>query len=251
MDLIHWQVEYGPRPAGTVQHDRFSRDLFGRLKEVLVAVSVQHFCISIQGSHVQCGNIIGHTRTQEDSRLPSVLLGTHFDTRPIADRVKESFFSVLYKYDLPNGKLIADLFCGVGSLGLEALSRGAGFVTFVETDPEIIAILEKNIEKAGYAGESKVIRANAFKIGAPVNFDQQKYGLVFVDPPYSATRNVGDDSPLSGLLTLLGEQVTPDGIVAVRAYKHTKLLEQYGRLEIIDQRRWGTMAVTILKQGSG
>ncbi len=171
-------------------------------------------------------------------------------SRPITDRVKESLFSILYKYDLPNGERTADLFCGVGSLGLEALSRGAGFVTFVEKDPKVIAILEKNIEKAGYAGESKVIRANAFKIGAPVNFDQQKYGLVFVDPPYAQTRDVGDASPLSGLLTLLGEQVTPDGIVVVRTYKHTELLEQYGRLEIIERRRWGTMAVTILQQGS-
>jgi len=171
-------------------------------------------------------------------------------SRPITDRVKESLFSVLYKYDLPNGKRIADLFCGVGSLGLEALSRGAEFVTFVEKDTKVIAILEKNIEKAGYAGESKVIRANAFKIGAPVNFDRQQYGLVFVDPPYSATRNVGDDSPLSGLLTLLGEQVAPGGIVAVRTYKHTELLEQYGQLKMIDRRQWGTMAVTILKQAS-
>ena len=169
-------------------------------------------------------------------------------SRPITDRVKESLFSILYKYDLPNGERTADLFCGVGSLGLEALSRGAEFVTFVETDPKIIAVLEKNIEKAGYAGESKVIRANAFKIGAPVNFDQQKYGLVFVDPPYARTKDVGADSPLSGLLTLLSEQVIPDGIVVVRTYKHTELLEQYGRLEIIDQRRWGTMAVTILRK---
>jgi 16S rRNA (guanine966-N2)-methyltransferase len=169
-------------------------------------------------------------------------------SRPITDRVKESLFSVLYKYDLPNGKMVADLFCGVGSLGLEALSRGAGFVTFIETDPKVIAVLKKNIEKAGYAGESKVIRTDAFKIGSPV--DQKKYGLVFVDPPYARTKDVGADSPLGQLLALLGEQVAPDGIVAVRAERGTELLEQYGRLVIIERRQWGTMAVTILQQGS-
>ncbi len=167
-------------------------------------------------------------------------------SRPITDRVKESLFSVLYKYDLPDGKRIADLFCGVGSLGLEALSRGAGFVTFVEKNPKIIAVLEKNIEKATFVKQSRVIRANAFKIGAPV--DQKKYGLVFVDPPYSATRDVQAGSPLGGLLTLLGEQVSPDGIVVVRTHRRTELLEQYGRFQIIDWRQWGTMAVTILKQ---
>ena len=80
--------------------------------------------------------------------------------RPITDRVKESLFSVLYKYDLPHGARVADLFCGIGSLGLEALSRGATFVTFVEKDPRIVAILKKNIVKARFMNESKVIRAN-------------------------------------------------------------------------------------------
>ena len=55
-------------------------------------------------------------------------------SRPILDRVKGSLFSVLYKYDLPEGGMGADVFSGVGSLGLEAVSRGAEFVTFVETD---------------------------------------------------------------------------------------------------------------------
>ena len=169
-------------------------------------------------------------------------------SRPITDRVKESLFSVLYKYDLPGGKIAADLFCGVGSLGLEALSRGAEFVTFVEKDPKIIATLKKNIEKAGFAGESKVIRADAFKIGAPV--DEQKYDLVFVDPPYSATRETKEGSPLSELLVLLSEQSAVGGIVVVRTEKRTELLEQYGRFEVIERRQWGTMAVTILQRSS-
>jgi 16S rRNA (guanine(966)-N(2))-methyltransferase RsmD len=189
------------------------------------------------------------------------------DSRPITDRVKESLFSVLYKYDLPNGKMVADLFCGVGSLGIEALSRGAQFVTFVENDPKIIAVLEKNIEKAGFVKESKVLRANAFKIGAPVDFirrslgegGEQEYDLVFVDPPYSATKDVGKGSRLDGLLNLLSGQSAADlpspaetgcvkagGIVVVRTHRQTELLEQYGRFEVIERRLWGTMAVTIL-----
>jgi 16S rRNA (guanine966-N2)-methyltransferase len=83
-------------------------------------------------------------------------------SRPITDRVKESLFNVLWNYGFPEDKIVADLFCGVGSLGLEALSRGAEFVTFVEKDPKIIATLKKNIEKAGFGSGSKVIRADAF-----------------------------------------------------------------------------------------
>jgi len=170
------------------------------------------------------------------------------NSRPIIDRVKESLFSVLYKYDLPSGKLVADLFCGVGSIGLEALSRGAAFVTFVEQDRKLITILDRNIEKAAFVKQSKVIRANAFKIGAPVGFDEKKYDLVFVDPPYTRTRDVQAGSPLSGLLTYVSEQVAPDGFVVVRTHRRTFLLDKYGRLQIIERRQWGTMAVTILQQ---
>ena len=169
-------------------------------------------------------------------------------SRPITDRVKESLFSVLYKYDLPDGKIVADLFCGVGSLGLEALSRGAEFVTFVEKDPKTVAILEKNIEKAGFAGESKVIRADAFKIGAAV--DEQKYDLIFVDPPYSTTRETKEGSPLSESLVLLSEQSAVDGIIVVRTERRTELLARYSCLETIERRQWGTMAVTILQRSS-
>jgi len=169
-------------------------------------------------------------------------------SRPITDRVKESLFSVLYKYDLPEGAIVADLFCGVGSLGLEALSRGAKFVTFVEKDQRIAATLKKNIEKAGFAKESKVIRANAFVIGAVVEPGMDKYGLVFVDPPYAASVNVKADSPLGTLLELLSEQVAASGIVIVRTSQDVNLLEQYGQFQVVEWRRWGTMAVTILEK---
>ncbi|MFA5252150.1 MAG: 16S rRNA (guanine(966)-N(2))-methyltransferase RsmD [Phycisphaerae bacterium] len=177
------------------------------------------------------------------------LLSPKTDTsRPITDRVKESLFDVLWNYGFPEGKIAADLFCGVGSLGLEALSRGAEFVAFVEKDPRIIATLKNNIEKAGFTGESKVIRADAFKIGAPAY--RQKYNLVFVDPPYAASRDAKEDSPLGKLLVLLTEQLSPDGIVVVRTEKRIELLEQYGGLKVIERRQWGTMAVAILHRSS-
>ena len=168
-------------------------------------------------------------------------------SRPILDRVKESLFSVLYQYGLPEGKMAADLFSGVGSLGIEALSRGSEFVTFVEKDTSVVAILKANIEKAGFIEESKVIRANAFKVGAPVDFDGKKYDLVFVDPPYSLTTDAGEGSLLSVLLTLLQEQLAPEGIVVVRTYKRTELLDRYDRLEVIERRKWGNMTITILR----
>ncbi|MFC1739419.1 16S rRNA (guanine(966)-N(2))-methyltransferase RsmD [Planctomycetota bacterium] len=166
-------------------------------------------------------------------------------SRPITDRVKESLFNVLYKYDLPAGKCVADLFSGVGSLGLEALSRSAEFVTFVEKDPEIVKILERNIEKAGFVKESKVIRTNAFKFASGIIEGGQNCDIVFVDPPYAATKDVAGNSRLGNLLNTLAEKLNPNSFVVVRTDKQTELFQRYGRLKIIERREWGTMAVTI------
>jgi 16S rRNA (guanine(966)-N(2))-methyltransferase RsmD len=171
-------------------------------------------------------------------------------SRPVTDRVKESLFSVLYKYDLPVNAVVADLFSGVGSMGLEALSRGARFATFVERDPNIISVLKKNIEKADFVKESEIIRANAFKFGVLFNPDWPKYNLVFVDPPYAATMDVQAGSPLSGLLDSLGGKAADDAVIVVRTDLKVSLLEQYGEFRIIDTRCWGTMAVTILQKAS-
>ncbi len=168
-------------------------------------------------------------------------------SRPITDRVKESLFSVLYKYDLPAGATVADLFCGIGSLGLEALSRGAEFVTFVEQDKRIISILKKNIEKAGFVKESKVIRADAFRIVHVVETSENKYDLVFVDPPYVRTENVRAGSPLACLFESLADKIIQEGIVVVRTSMDVSLMENYGNLKVIERRRWGTMSVTILR----
>ena len=168
-------------------------------------------------------------------------------TRPILDRVKESLFSVLYKYDVIKDGFIADLFCGTGSLGLEAASRGAERVVFIEQNKNVVAILKQNIEKAALLDSTEVIRANAFKTVAPAGLGGRKYDLVFVDPPYVMTRDVDNDSQLGGLLVLLGERLADNGIVAVRTEKYVHLLEHYGKLEVTDRRRWGTMAVTLLR----
>jgi 16S rRNA (guanine(966)-N(2))-methyltransferase RsmD len=174
---------------------------------------------------------------------------TH-SSRPITDRVKESLFNVLGKFDQPGDAIVADLFCGVGSLGLEALSRGAEFVTFIEQDPKIIVTLERNIEKAGFIKQSKVIRADVFRIGAPVGSEGRKYNLIFVDPPYILTRDTQAGSPLSKLFDLLQEQAVDDAMAIVRTDHHTFLLDRYGQFQVVERRKWGTMAVTIMQRNT-
>jgi len=172
-------------------------------------------------------------------------------SRPILDRVKESVFNVLGKYNVLQKRRVADLFCGVGSMGLEALSRGAGEVCFVEKDPQIAKILNTNIEKCDFIGRSKVVCGDAFEMGAPVGSGRQCYSIIFVDPPYSLSQDVSGNSSLGRLLDKLTSLLTEDGIVVVRTHKATELLAAYGRLKVIERRRWGDTAVTILRTGAG
>jgi 16S rRNA (guanine966-N2)-methyltransferase len=176
------------------------------------------------------------------------LLGpdTH-ETRPITDRAKEALFSVLYKYDVIEDGSVADLFSGTGSMGLESLSRGAKFTTFIEQSPKVVAILKRNIEKADFVAESIVLRTDVFKVGAPITKDIEKYDLVFVDPPYVMSTNSREGSQVANLLMLLNDQLAPGGIAVVRTHKRSEFDDQYGNLKIIDRRMWGTMGVAILQ----
>jgi 16S rRNA (guanine966-N2)-methyltransferase len=169
------------------------------------------------------------------------------DTRPITDRVKESLFMVLQNYDLLAGARAADLFCGVGSLGLEALSRGAAWMTFVEKNPAIADVLEKNIVKAAFEKQSRVVRASAFAVGAPLAPGGERYDLVFADPPYAMTQDVGPGSELAGLLRILEDQVAPRGVVVVRTQRETQPSDTYGAFHAVDRRHWGTMSVVLLQ----
>ena len=104
--------------------------------------------------------------------------------RPTADRVRESMFNILSSRLSPvfDGLRVLDLFAGTGALGLEALSRGAAHVTFVDTGAEARGLIRDHIQDFGIAGISKLLRRDATALGAPGTFGQ--FDLVFLDPPY-------------------------------------------------------------------
>jgi 16S rRNA (guanine966-N2)-methyltransferase len=104
--------------------------------------------------------------------------------RPTSDRVRESIFNVLENggYDDPiAGARVLDIFAGTGALGLEALSRGAAFATFVDSGNKSAQLVTKNIELTRNHENAKLIKREISRLGA--NPDRP-YSLVFVDPPY-------------------------------------------------------------------
>jgi 16S rRNA (guanine966-N2)-methyltransferase len=102
-------------------------------------------------------------------------------TRPTADRVRETLFSMLASRIGGFGALrVADLFAGSGALGLEALSRGAAQATFVERDGQAAAVIGRNLDKLGASGRARIVPTSALALPASDPFD-----LVFADPPYA------------------------------------------------------------------
>jgi len=104
--------------------------------------------------------------------------------RPTADRLRESLFNILvHAYGDPvSGARVLDLFAGTGALGLEALSRGAAFVLFVDDGAEARALIRQNVETLGSAGVTRIFRRDATKLGNV--HPNEPFSLVFLDPPY-------------------------------------------------------------------
>ena len=109
------------------------------------------------------------------------------NTRPLKDSVKESIFNVLQHSNSINIKIdqanILDLYSGVGSFGLECISRGAKKVTFIEQDQEATKVLKNNLIRLSLVNKAKIINdkiENAFK-----NIYQEKFNILFLDPPFA------------------------------------------------------------------
>ena len=109
-------------------------------------------------------------------------------TRPLKDLTKESIFNILQHSNLINFSLekskILDLFSGIGSFGLECLSRGAENVVFCENYPEAVKILRKNIINFNCQQKTQIVKENIFNIKNLKQFYKKKFELIFLDPHY-------------------------------------------------------------------
>ena len=109
------------------------------------------------------------------------------NTRPTSDRAREAIFNILAHADwAPNleGARVMDVFAGSGALGFEAMSRGAGFCLFVETDEAARGAIRDNVETFGLFGTTRVHRRDATQLGARPGSQAEAFNLVFLDPPY-------------------------------------------------------------------
>jgi 16S rRNA (guanine966-N2)-methyltransferase len=157
--------------------------------------------------------------------------------RPTADRVRESIFNLLVNggYGDPvTGARVLDLFAGTGALGLEALSRGAASVTFVDDGAKARALITRNVGLARAEADTRLIRRDATR---PGDCDGPPFTLVFLDPPYG--KGLGEKALAAALA---GAWIAPGALIV---WEENRAPAVPAPLVQMDQRRYGDTLVTI------
>ncbi len=155
--------------------------------------------------------------------------------RPTQGLVKAAIFNMVGPGI--EGAHVLDLFAGSGALGIEALSRGAATVTFVDREPRGLAILRQNLDSLHLKQQARVVRGDVVRWLELSTEEVARAGFVFLDPPY-------DDDVLDRALKVLDRQVGDATVVA--EHSRRQVLPTLERLAVDRQRRYGDTMVTVL-----
>jgi 16S rRNA (guanine966-N2)-methyltransferase len=161
--------------------------------------------------------------------------------RPTQEQVRSAIFNMIGDFIID--KTFLDLFAGSGAVGLEALSRGAEFITFIEKDRLALTALKSNIEKLKCESKVKIYPQDTIKVLKKFIQDNRSFDFLFLDPPYD------DDKTYETILELIDNSSLLDdkGTVFVeeRVQKKGKNDSAFNHLVLIDKRSYGS---TIIKQ---
>lgn len=167
-------------------------------------------------------------------------------TRPTSDRARQAVFNVLEHAawaEPLDGMRVMDLYAGSGALGFEAISRGAAFALFVETDEEARGAIRENADAFHVMGRTRVHRRSAIDLGARPRSDGEAFDLAFLDPPYR--KGLGEQS-LARLLE--GGWLKPGALVVFERGSDELEIDTPG-YERLDARNYGAARVLFLRVG--
>ena len=159
--------------------------------------------------------------------------------RPTSDRTRESLFNMLAggRFGDPvTGARVLDLFAGTGALGLEALSRGAAHVTFVDDGTKALGLIRQNIALCSAEAETRIIKRDARKL--PPN-EGEAFDLVFLDPPYG--KGLGE-TVMTQVLTQ--GWIAPDALIV---WEESAAITPPDGLSLLDSRRYGDTVISLLR----
>jgi 16S rRNA (guanine(966)-N(2))-methyltransferase RsmD len=160
--------------------------------------------------------------------------------RPTSDRVKESIFDIIGE-EVTNSTVL-DLFAGSGSLGIEALSRGAKKAVFVESNHKLAKVIWKNLTKTKLERQAKVICSSAANGLSKLERSNQQFSLIFLDPPYKISSR-----EFTSLVGKIFKRLEWEGLVVLEQLKERHLLASSGFTKLKD-RCYGATKVTILRK---
>lgn len=164
------------------------------------------------------------------------------ETRVASAKLRTSLFDIL-KHRV-EGARVLDLFAGIGTFGLEALSRGASHATFLEQSAECLRAIRRNLEKLGCADRGRVMRGNAF--GAAARLRGEEFRLIFIDPPYPFYDEPRKRRGLLDLIVALheGDIIEPDGHIILKHPARAGLGE-VAALRLLDRRHYGDTELSL------
>lgn len=174
------------------------------------------------------------------SRLISMPKGV--EIRPTQDKVREAVFNIIGDV---SGKNVLELFAGSGAFGIEAISRGAGHVTFVDNNFRCTETIRHNLESLGVA-ESKydIIRSNALSIFSRFEKQEERFDIAFLDPPYY--KGIARKCLIN---TDSYDILSPIGLVIVEHFKKEKLIFDLKNIVLEKTRVYGDTVITIFEKG--
>lgn len=173
------------------------------------------------------------------------LLGVGPDTRPLADRVKQTAFAIL-EPDLRASRFL-DLFAGSGAAGIEALSRGAARATFVDHDARAVRVIAANLERTGLAtaapGRATVVRADVVGwLSEQARDGDARFDVVFIDPPYA------DERVLARAIESVERLLSPGARVVAKHFWRSPPPARVGLLASDRERRFGETTLTFYRR---
>ena len=170
-------------------------------------------------------------------------------TRPILDRAKESMFSILGN-SVPDS-IVLDLFAGTGSLGIEALSRGAKRCLFADNSTNAIKVIKKNLRDANLSKRTVVLKINVFRLLDFIKNKDIEFDIILVAPPYKLLDvDCGDRKRIFSLLeAFVSKQIINEkGIIVLQHHKKQKIIQEcFKQLNVIDERQYSNTQLTFLK----
>ncbi len=164
--------------------------------------------------------------------------------RPTIGRLRESFFDIVQ--DRIDGARFLDLCAGSGSIGIEALSRGAAHVTFVEKSHRAAQVLRRNLDHCGLTDGYRLLQADIFQEIPRLARDGEPFDLIYFDPPYF--RDLYHRT-----LELLSEcaLLAPEGLLAANHFKKTPLPDACGRLQCVREVQHGDSVLSFYGWSDG